>query len=213
MKKTIKKGTLFIALSIGVPAILFAIYFGYKRYMAPLPFFGENYAIVSEDTDYRVPDYEFINQDSLLITNNFTKGKVWVANYFYTSCPSICPKMMSGLYDVQEAFKGEEELRLVSFTVDPEYDTPHILKDYAEVRGIDTNQWQLVTGTKKDLYRFARTGLYIVATSGNGGTEDFIHSEKLVLIDQERHIRGYYDGTSKTDVAFLIDDIKRLLKN
>ncbi|GLB52261.1 hypothetical protein NBRC110019_13000 [Neptunitalea chrysea] len=213
MKKLTKKTGLFIGLSIGLPIVLFAIYFGYKRFMAPLPYFGENYTIVSEDTDYKVPDFTFINQDSLPVSNSFTNGKIWVANYFYTSCPSICPRMMSGIYDVQKAFEENDDVHLVSFTVDPDYDKPHVLKDYAEVRGIDTHQWQLVTGGKKELYRFARKGLYIVATSGNGGVEDFIHSEKLVLIDRNNHIRGYYDGTSETDIAFLIDDIKRLLKN
>ena len=155
----------------------------YKHNISDLPYYAENYNIQSSIPDFKVPEYQFINQDSLPISNSFTDGKIWVA----------------------------QELKIISLTVNPETDTPNVLKNYAELRNIDTKQWQLVTGDKKILYRFARKGLFIEATDGDGSANDFIHSEKLVLIDRDNRIRGYYDGTESVDVNLLINDIQRLI--
>ena len=111
---------------------------------------------------------------------------------------------------VQSAFKGDDNVKIISLTVNPEEDTPKQLKEYALKRKIDLRKWQLGTGNKRDLYRFARNGLFITATDGDGGPNDFIHSDKFVLIDRNDHIRGYYDGTSPAEVAQLIKDIRRL---
>lgn len=213
MKKLSKKAwILFFSLAIVLPTVAFFTMRYYQQNISELPYYAENYAIQNNIPDFKVPAYQFINQDNLTVDNSFTDGKIWVAHYFFTTCPTICPAMISGISDVQEQFKNNSELRIVSFTVDPKTDTPEVLKNYAENRGIDTQQWQLATGDKKLLYRFARKGLFIEATDGDGGANDFIHSEKLVLIDSNNRIRGYYDGTEPSDIKLLINDIQRLLK-
>lgn len=213
MKKLSKKAwILFFSLAIFLPTVAFFTMRYYQQNISELPYYAENYAIQNNIPDFKVPAYQFINQDSLTVDNSFTDGKIWVAHYFFTTCPTICPAMISGMSDVQEQFKNNSELRIVSFTVDPKTDTPEVLKNYAENRGIDTQQWQLATGDKKLLYRFARKGLFIEATDGDGGANDFIHSEKLVLIDSNNRIRGYYDGTESSDIKLLINDIQRLLE-
>lgn len=118
--------------------------------------------------------------------------------------------MMADMRAVQIAFSGDDRVRIVSLTVNPEQDTPAQLKAYAVKRRIDLRQWQLGTGDKKALYRFARKGLGIAATDGDGGPNDFIHSDRFVLVDQDGHIRGYYDGTSPAEVGELVKDIRRL---
>jgi protein SCO1/2 len=139
-------------------------------------------------------------------------GKVWVACYFFTTCPTICPKMISGMKEVANVYTLNEQFGMISFTVDPVQDTPEKLKAYALARNLPTHQWHLATGRKTDLYRFARKGLMVVATDGDGGPGDFIHSDKLVLIDQESRIRGYYDGTEPSEVKQLTRDVAKLLK-
>lgn len=209
-KKPLNSTFWFVGIALLLPAMLFFGWFWYSRSVAPLPYFGANYSI-SSNANYTVPAYTGITQDSVPITPEFTKGKIWVANYFYTTCPTICPQMMNNLVAVQQAFEANDDVRMVSFSVNPDYDRPAILKTYASLRGIATGNWQLVTGNKRALYRFAREGLYITATGGDGGSTDFIHSEKLVLIDRDNHIRGYYDGTDTDSVDQLISDMQRLL--
>jgi protein SCO1/2 len=212
MKQLSKKGwLLFFLLALGIPVIAMGVLQWYKTNASALPYYGENYTIQPTSPYFTVPVYSFINQDSLPITNQFTDGKIWIAHYFYTTCPSICPKMIAGVTDIQKEYSENENVRIVSFTVNPETDTPKKLKEYAIYKKIDSKQWQLATGEKKLLYRFARKGLSIVASDGDGGPDDFIHSEKLVLIDQQNHIRGYYDGTEPKDIQQLIKDIRRLL--
>lgn len=212
MKKLSKKVLILcFVLAFILPVTVFYGVRWYKHNISDLPYYAENYNIQSSIPDFKVPEYQFINQDSLPISNSFTDGKIWVAHYFFTTCPTICPAMISGISDVQEKFKNNEELKIISLTVNPETDTPNVLKNYAELRNIDTKQWQLVTGDKKILYRFARKGLFIEATDGDGSANDFIHSEKLVLIDRDNRIRGYYDGTESVDVNLLINDIQRLI--
>ncbi|HRI22396.1 MAG TPA: SCO family protein, partial [Panacibacter sp.] len=135
-----------------------------------------------------------------------------VADYFFTTCTSICPRLATHLQKVQEAFKQDSGVKIISFTVDPERDTPAVLQSYAAIYHAMPAQWQFATGNKKDLYAYARKGLFIVATDGDGSAGDFIHSENLVLIDAHKHIRGYYDGTSDEQVNQLIKDIYRLKK-
>jgi protein SCO1/2 len=195
-----RRSFIFLLLVLALPLLAFYV-MNVASSLQPLPVYGE-----------RVGSFHFVNQDGLSTGNEFTDGKVWVASYFFTSCPTICPKMIAGLKEVQSVYRDEAGLSMVSFTVDPQRDTPLRLKHYAEAKGIDTRQWNLVTGTKADLYRYARKELKLVASDGDGGPEDFIHSEKLVLLDRQGRICGYYDGTEPSDVKQLIKDIKKLLK-
>jgi len=212
MYKLSKKAWLLLfGLAVVLPIVTFFTMRYYQHNISDLPYYAENYVVQNYAPDFKVPEYQFINQDSLTIDNSFTDGKIWIAHYFFTTCPTICPAMISGISDVQGKFKNDDEIRIVSFTVNPETDTPDVLKNYAQIKNIDTKQWQLVTGNKKSLYRFARKGLFIEATDGDGSLNDFIHSEKLVLIDTNNKIRGYYDGTENSDIKLLINDIQRLL--
>lgn len=144
------------------------------------------------------------------------QGKVWVTNFFFTTCRSICPVMQENMAEVQKAFAGNPHVRLVSFTVDPEHDTPEVLRAYAQRRGAVPGQWMFVTGDKKAIYRLARQGFKLAADDVpeeiQGTRHDFIHSEKLVLIDTRGHIRGYYSGLDMEQVQRLIEDTHRLLR-
>jgi protein SCO1 len=201
----------FFLIILAVPLIAFTGFRWYESNFAKLPFFGKNYTIDEANaTHLKVPDFNFTDQDSSAINNSFIKKKVWVVHFFFTSCPSICPKMIANLKLVQDAYGKDDQLKILSLTVDPKYDTPSRLKWYANRKGINTVQWALATGSKKDIYRFARKALFIDATDGDGGVGDFIHSDKLVLIDRDLHIRGYYDGTDKDDIEQLMKDIKKL---
>ncbi|WP_426667886.1 SCO family protein [Mucilaginibacter sp. McL0603] len=206
-----KKSAFFFLAILAIPILAFTGFRWYEDNMEELPYFGRNYTIDKGNVPHlQVPDFSFTDQDSSAINNRFVKRKVWVVHFFFTSCPSICPKMIANLKLVQDAYGKDDQLKMLSLTVDPKYDTPSRLKWYAGRKGINTRQWAFATGSKKDLYGFARKALFIDATDGDGGEGDFIHSDKLVLIDRDLHIRGYYDGTDKGDIVQLIKDIKKL---
>jgi len=176
---------------------------GCKTRNSDLPILGpENHA---------VPSFRFINQNGDTTGSELLKDKIFVADFFFTRCLGICPKMTSEMKRVQDVFAGNENLKLVSFTVDPERDSAEVLAGYMEQYGADTAMWTMYTGDKKELYELARSGFYITAVEGDGGEEDFIHSEKLALVDAEKRIRGYYDGTNPQSVDQLIGDIGKLL--
>ena len=176
-------------------------------------YYGVEQATSVSNAHFVVPQFSFTNQEGRIITSEFVKNKVWVADYFFTSCASSCPKLTRSLRNVEVQFANDDNVRLVSFSVDPEHDTPARLTAYTKLFDVRTGQWQFLTGDKKALYSFARNGLLISATDGDGGKNDFIHSSNLVLIDKDGHIRGYYDGTSNSDVQQLVKDIKRLENN
>ncbi len=215
MKK--KVNIIFFSLLIIIPFTVFGVMHWLDNNFTQLPFYGNMEKIKQADgsekeVPFTVPPFAFTNQDNQPVTGDFVKNKIWVADYFFTKCTSICPKLSLHLQKVQEVFNGDIDVKLVSFTVDPDRDTPGVLKNYASTYHAATSQWQFATGDKKTLYAYARKGLFIVATDGDGGADDFIHSENLVLIDKQGHIRGYYDGTSDTQVNQLIKDIQRLKK-
>jgi protein SCO1 len=158
-----------------------------------------------------VPPFSFINQYGKKTDESFIKGKVCVASIFFTNCPGICPRMSTSLSSVQDVFRNNKNVKILSVTCDPERDGITELHNYANVYSVNGFQWQFVTGNKKELYRFARKGLQVVTTDGDGGPDDFIHSQNLVLIDQEGYIRGYYDGTNEEEAKELIKDIFKLL--
>ncbi len=158
-----------------------------------------------------IPYFSFTNQYGKTIDYSFVDHKIWVGDFFFTRCGSVCPKMNSHLQSVQKAYVGNNEVKMLSFTCDPAVDTPQMLNNYADRYTTDHTQWQFLTGRKQDLYRFARKGLGIVATDGDGGADDFIHSQNLVLVDGQGFVRGYYDGLDDQSVKQLILDIKKLL--
>ena len=159
------------------------------------------------------PHFKLISQTGEIVTQKNLAGKIYVADFFFTRCPSICPVMTSELTRVAKVFADNPDIKIISHTVDPEYDTVEVLRDYAAKYNADPDQWYFVTGEKKEIYDLARKGYFIAAKEGDTGPVDFIHSQRFILVDKEKRIRGYYDGTDKKDVDRLIAEIGVLLIN
>lgn len=164
---------------------------------------------------HTIGEFAFQNQENKTISLKDVKGKVFVAEYFFTTCGTICPLMNKQMQRVQEAYTGNDDLRILSFTVDPETDNVEQMKRYADNHGADGKQWWFLTGEKEDLYNLARTSFFVLkpAEAKNKGDvgSDFIHTNNFVLVDRQLRIRGYYDGTDSDEVDRLIHDISDLL--
>ncbi len=194
---------LFAIMVFIIPVSAWALINWYEKKVQGLPVMGKT-------KDHRIGDFRLTNQDGQVKTTADWNNKIVVADFFFTHCPSVCPKMTKSLQKIQQAFKTDSEIIISSFTVDPERDSSAQLKKYAVQYKLDTRNWNLLTGDKKEIYKLARNSFMIVATDGDGGPEDFIHSENLVLVDKQKRIRGYYNGTSDKEVNQLIIDIKKL---
>lgn len=199
-----KTSFLFVLLAVALPITVFSLVNWYERNLQRLP-------VLSEDGN-PVSDFQMMNQDGKIIKTNSWDGKIVVVNFFFTHCTSICPKMIVNLKGVQDAFLNEKKVVINSFTVDPERDTINRLSSYAQLFNIQSNNWNLLTGEKRMIYLLARKSFKVDATDGDGGPNDFIHSDKLILIDTQKRIRGYYDGTDKNQINQLIKDIRKLQK-
>lgn len=165
---------------------------------------------------HKIGDFSFTNQDSSLIGLKDVKGKVFVAEYFFTTCQTICPRMNDQMQRIQQAFKYENNFKILSFTVNPEVDSVEQLKRYASGHKAISGKWHFLTGKKTKLYEAARKYFFLLKKSevenqGDVGT-DFIHTNNFVLIDKEQRIRGYYDGTNSKEVDKLIRDAQLILQ-
>ncbi len=165
------------------------------------------------DTIYHsLPDFSFISHLGDTVTNDQIEDKVVIADFFFTTCPTICIDMSKNMYKVQQEFIEEDHVFLLSHTVDPKRDTVETLHEYAQLYDVNPRKWLLLTGSKKELYSLARQGYLVsAAIPGDGGEHDFIHDNHLVLVDKEGRVRGFYDGTSDEAVEELILDTKKLL--
>jgi len=166
------------------------------------------------DKIHSIADFKFQNQKGNWITQDDLEGKIYVANFFFSICPNICPLMMGNLLKVQDTFKSNPHIKILSHTVMPWIDSVGRLREYANFNGINAVSWSLLTGDKKEIYELARNSYFADEGFGKTVTEndDFLHTENLVLIDQNRHIRGVYNGTLPLETKRLIEDIKHLLK-
>lgn len=200
----------FLFLVIGLPFSAYAVYTWYENNFQKLPVYGKVRVADGESQAHRIDDFEFTNQEGKPKGTKDWYHKIIIADFFFTHCPSICPKMTNSLKQVQGAFDNDREILINSFTIDPERDSISRLLWYSKKFDINISNWDLLTGDKKEIYRLARNSFMIVATGGDGGPDDFIHSENLVLVDKMRRIRGYYDGTSELNVKQLIKDINKL---
>jgi protein SCO1/2 len=160
-----------------------------------------------------IPDFLLVDQYNREIGREEMKGKVTIVDFFFTSCPSICPVMSSEMERVQDAFRGEKQVQLFSVSIDPTYDTPKILAEYAERHRAEKDKWFFLTGDKDRIYELARCGFVLPTIDGASVPEDFIHSDKFVLVDELGRIRGYYSGTERESVDQLILETKILLYN
>lgn len=176
----------------------------------PLPVFGERNLVGTDTVYHAIASFSFLNQDSALITNDTFKDKIYVADFFFTSCRSICPKMKTQMLRVYDAMKNEPNVMLISHTIDPEYDTVGLLRDYAERLGVSSAKWHFVTGDKDEIYGIAQESYFATAMEDKNEPDGFIHSGAFLLIDKQARIRGKYDGTKEDDVDRLIADIKKL---
>jgi len=162
---------------------------------------------------HKIADFSLINQNGKTITQNDYKDKIYVADFFFTTCQTICPIMTDNMSLIQKEILNDDEIMLLSHSVTPKIDSVAQLKRYALKKGVNDAKWNLVTGDKKQIYELARKSYLAVKDVGNGDEYDMIHTENFMLIDKKRQIRGYYDGTNPEDINRLLDDIKRLKKS
>ncbi len=199
-----------------IPLIFVAWFFINKNEHKPLrtlPYFGQKNVVKNGDTTYHVvKPFCFTNQYNEKVTEETMKGKIYVTDFFFTTCQSICPIMSSELERVYKQFSHQEDILILSHTVSPEEDSVSVLKEYASMHGVKDRRWLFVTGDKKHLYDMARTSYLLNAEEGNGDADDFIHTQNFALVDKEKHLRGFYDGTDSLDVSRLITDINLLLE-
>ena len=185
-----------------------------------LPIYGQREAVMSTDKDgnqkidtvyQTIPDFEFLNQDSVLINQNTFKDKIYIADFFFTSCSTICPTMHRNLKTVYDEYLTNSEVLFLSHTIDFKYDKPSVLNNYAKKLGLDTKKWQFVYGSKDQIYKLATESYLVVVEEDNKAKDGYVHQGWLVLIDKQKRIRGAYDGTKTEQVEQLKKDVAILL--
>lgn len=159
---------------------------------------------------HRVSDFSLTNQNGKTITQKDYRDKIAVVDFFFTTCPSICPIMTDNMVRIQTKIKEQAQIKLLSFSVTPQIDSVAQLKKYALEKGVLDEHWNLLTGDKKEIYTLARKSYFVVKDDGDGGPFDMIHTENFVLIDKENRIRGFYDGTNEVEMNKLLKDVKIL---
>ena len=187
-------------------------YFGCteKKSSVLLPIYGEKKIIDGDTIYHQIASFNLTNQIGQVVNQNTTKNKIYIANFFFASCQSICPMMSNQLQEVQKAFLADDSVLILSHSVNPLHDTVAVLSNYADTYGAKTNKWHLLTGNKKQIYDLAKTSYLVNAFEDDGSPEGFLHSELFLLIDKKARIRGMYDGTNTSEVKKLIEDVKLL---
>lgn len=162
--------------------------------------------------NHKISNFELTDQNGVTVTQDTYAEKIYVADFFFTRCGTICPIMTTNMAVIQNAFLEDDEVMLLSHSVTPVMDSVPVLKAYALKKGVVDKKWHMVTGAKKDIYDLARKSYFSVLDEGDGGDQDFIHTEQFILIDKKKRIRGYYDGTNAEDINRIIEDIAILKK-
>ncbi|MCK5816281.1 MAG: SCO family protein [Flavobacteriaceae bacterium] len=160
--------------------------------------------------NHKIADFSLINQNGEIVNQKDYEGKIYVTDFFFTRCQTICPIMTTNMAKVQTAFETDDSVLLLSHSVTPIMDSIPVLRDYADKRHVIDSKWNITTGDKKHIYDLARKSYFVVFDEGDGGIQDFIHTENFVLVDTKRRIRGFYDGTDSASINQLIEDIKLL---
>ena len=161
---------------------------------------------------HRISDFTLLNQNGIEVSHNNYDNKIYVADFFFTTCPSICPIMTDNMKLVQDEYIDDNNIMLLSLSVTPDIDNIEVLKNYATEKGVNDLKWNITTGSKKHIYELARKSYFAVVDQGDGGLQDFIHTPNFVLVDTKKQIRGIYDGTEDKEISRLIKDIN-ILKN
>ncbi len=178
-----------------------------------LPFLGPKQVNAKGDTVYhQIPSFRFLNQDSVFVSEKDVEGKVYVADFFFTTCPTICPKMKTQMLRIYERYKDRDEVRIISHSIDPDFDTPNVLKDYATRLQVKAPKWNLLTGDKAAIYQLGQKSYMVSAQEDPNEAGGFVHSGAFILVDKNRHVRGIYDGTVEAEVNHLLEDMEVLLK-
>ncbi|MEW7289269.1 SCO family protein [Aquimarina sp. 2304DJ70-9] len=159
---------------------------------------------------HKIADFKLINQNGETVTQENYKNKIYVADFFFTTCQTICPIMTDHMKEIQDRLKEDNDVLLLSHSVTPKIDSVARLKKYAITKGVDDAKWNLVTGDKKQIYDLARKSYLAAKSDGDGGPYDMVHTENFVLIDKKKRIRGFYDGTNPEDIDRLLEDIEVL---
>ena len=218
MLSFLQKYKLFLTIVIVLSAIILTLFYSALKPKKSLPIYNPsmvNPELVDSTVQYiskyhAIADFSFTNQNGKIITQKDYDGKIYVADFFFTTCGSICPKMTTNLVEVQKAFINNPKVMLLSHTVFPETDSVPVLKEYAKKNGVIDSKWNLVTGDKKQIYSMARKSYLAVKLGKPEELYDMVHTENFVLVDSKRRVRGFYDGTKKEDIERLIEDINFL---
>jgi protein SCO1/2 len=218
MLSTLRKYKLFLSTVVVLSAIILSLFYSALKPKKMLPIYNPsmvNPELVDSTVQYiskyhTIADFTFTNQNGKLITQKDYEGKIYVADFFFTTCGSICPKMTTNLAVIQKAIINNPKVMLLSHTVFPETDNVPVLKKYAIKNGVLDNKWNLVTGDKKQIYTLARKSYLAVKLGKPNQLYDMVHTENFVLVDSKRRVRGFYDATKKEDILLLIDDINFL---
>lgn len=215
MKSVLYKYRIFIGIFLIFTAITLSLFYNALKPQKTLPIYNPsdvNPELVDSTVQYvskyhTIADFSFTNQNGKTITQKDYEGKIYVADFFFTTCGSICPKMTTNLVEVQKAILHNPKVMLLSHTVFPEVDNVAVLKAYAIKNGVNDTKWNLVTGDKKEIYTMARKSYLAVKLGKPSELYDMVHTENFVLVDAKRRVRGFYDGTKKEDIQKLIEDI------
>lgn len=214
MNKNIKTGILAAVLVLPVFLLIFLYKFGNNQYEIPVYHVYDSalvdgkYVITDVHT---VPDFKFIDEDGKPFSGSDLKGKIYVADFFFSRCQGICKVTSPQLARVQEEYKENDQIKIVSFTVDPANDSPEVLKEFAKSYRAIPGKWKFLTGNKDSLHTLSQTGFFMTARDSEDSKEEFDHSGHFVLVDKEGRIRGYYSGLEKKEVDRLITEISILL--
>ena len=218
MKSVLYKYRIFIGIFFIFSVITLSLFYSALKPKKTLPIYNPadvNPELVDSTVQYvskyhTIADFSFTNQNGKTITQKDYEGKIYVADFFFTTCGTICPKMTTNLVDVQKAIRNNPKVMLLSHTVFPEVDSVSVLKSYAIDHGVDDSKWNLVTGDKKEIYKMARKSYLAVKMGKPSELYDMVHTENFVLVDAKRRVRGFYDGTKKEEIQRLIEDINFL---
>ncbi|MDA0317469.1 MAG: SCO family protein [Bacteroidetes bacterium] len=218
MTAFLKKYKLFMTTMVVLSVIIITTFYNILKPNKVLPIYQPaqvNFELVDSTIQHKkkyhtIANFSLINQNGDTITQEFYKDKIYIADFFFTTCQTICPIMTDHMYEIQKQTISDPEILLLSHTVTPEIDSIAQLKRYAKKKFVNSSKWNLVTGDKKQIYDLARMSYLAVKTNGDGGPYDMIHTENFMLIDKKKQIRGFYDGTNPKAIKKLLDDIKVL---
>ena len=218
MQFFIKKYKIFLRVLFVISTIILTLFYGALKPKKVLPIYQPsmvNYELVDSTLQHvkkyhKIAPFSFENQNGKTITQDDYEGKIYIADFFFTTCPSICPKMTANMLGIQEEILNDSNVMLLSYSVTPKIDSVPQLKKYAIEKGVNDEKWNLLTGNKKEIYTMARKSYLVVKEDGDGGPYDMIHTENFILVDPKKRIRGFYDGTDTLAMSELLLDLEIL---